>query len=61
MQINQAVGIKTEAEIFRRMQNHLTSKGEGFTMGSLYWQLNDIWQAPTWASIGKLCNSQIMQ
>ena len=29
-------------------------RGSGFpqrTLGSLYWQLEDIWQAPTWASI----------
>ena len=25
--------------------------GRGNTMGAMYWQLNDIWQAPTWASI----------
>ena len=22
-------------------------------MGAMYWQLNDIWQAPTWASLGE--------
>jgi len=27
------------------------SSGEGHTMGALYWQLNDIWQGPTWASV----------
>lgn len=58
-QINQAVGIKTETELYRRSQSDL-SGGRGLTMGALYWQLNDIWLAPTWASIGqliKLCDS----
>ncbi|XP_071100815.1 beta-mannosidase-like [Haliotis cracherodii] len=50
-QINQAVSVQAETEHYRRWQNNLTSDGRGQTMGALYWQLNDIWQAPTWASI----------
>ena len=44
-QIMQGYCIATQAEHYRRMRT------EHHTMGSLYWQLNDIWQAPTWASI----------
>ncbi|XP_071101412.1 beta-mannosidase-like [Haliotis cracherodii] len=50
-QINQAVSIQTQSEHYRRWQNDMTSDGRGQTMGALYWQLNDIWQAPTWAGI----------
>ncbi|XP_071101413.1 beta-mannosidase-like [Haliotis cracherodii] len=50
-QINQAVSVQAESEHYRRWQNEMTSDGRGQTMGALYWQLNDIWQAPTWASI----------
>ena len=46
------MSIKTESEVYLRAQSELNKKGEGYTMGALYWQLNDIWQAPTWASIG---------
>ena len=45
--------MKTETEHYRRWQNRLDEKGRGNTMGAMYWQLNDIWQAPTWSSIGK--------
>ena len=51
--INQAESIKAETEHYRRWQTDLTPDGRGLTMGALYWQLNDIWQAPSWASIGK--------
>lgn len=51
-QINQAMSIKSQTEHYRRHQSALLSDGRGLTMGALYWQLNDIWQAPTWASIG---------
>ena len=47
------MSIKTETEFYLRHQNELNTQGEGNTMGALYWQLNDIWQAPTWASIGQ--------
>ena len=44
--------MKTETELYRRRQSCLDASGLGLTSGALYWQLNDIWQAPTWASIG---------
>ncbi|XP_068084134.1 beta-mannosidase [Anabrus simplex] len=50
-QINQAMSIKAETESYRRGRSKLESTGEGLTMGALYWQLNDVWQAPSWSSI----------
>uniref|UniRef100_A0A0B6ZR31 Beta-mannosidase n=1 Tax=Arion vulgaris TaxID=1028688 RepID=A0A0B6ZR31_9EUPU len=50
-QINQAMCMRTQSEHYRRYQARLLADGRGLTMGALYWQLNDIWQAPTWASI----------
>ncbi|XP_059478793.1 beta-mannosidase [Neocloeon triangulifer] len=51
-QIYQAMATKTEAECHRRWRGWYDEPtGEGLTMGSLYWQLNDIWNAPTWAGI----------
>ncbi|GFR86652.1 beta-mannosidase [Elysia marginata] len=50
-QINQAMSMRTQTEHYRRFQSRLLEDGRGLTMGALYWQLNDIWQAPTWASI----------
>nr|CAD7426538.1 unnamed protein product [Timema monikensis] len=50
-QINQAMSIKTESEHYRRGRGVFTSEGQGRTMGAMYWQLNDVWQAPSWASI----------
>jgi len=44
--------MKTEVELYRRKQSVLDADADGLTMGALYWQLNDIWQAPTWSSIG---------
>ncbi|XP_068954718.1 beta-mannosidase [Petaurus breviceps papuanus] len=49
-QVMQAQCIKTETEFYRRSQSEIVH-GEGHTMGALYWQLNDIWQAPSWASL----------
>ncbi|XP_050194015.1 beta-mannosidase [Myiozetetes cayanensis] len=49
-QVMQAQCTKTETEFYRASQSEIT-KGEGHTMGALYWQLNDIWQAPSWASL----------
>ncbi|KAJ0173564.1 hypothetical protein K1T71_010713 [Dendrolimus kikuchii] len=44
-QISQAMAIKTETEFYRQ------SQADWYTMGALYWQLNDVWQAPSWSSI----------
>jgi beta-mannosidase len=50
-QISQAMAMKIETEFYRRNREIDSTNGHGFTMGALYWQINDIWQAPTWASI----------
>ena len=50
-QISQAMSLKIETEFYRRNRGVNPHNGEGFTMGALYWQLNDVWVAPTWSSI----------
>jgi len=42
-QVLQALSIKTAVEHWRRLRPHC--------MGALYWQLNDIWQGPSWSSL----------
>ncbi|KAG2466529.1 beta-mannosidase [Polypterus senegalus] len=49
-QVMQAQCIKIQTEFYRRSRNEVV-EGKGHTMGALYWQLNDIWQAPSWSSI----------
>ncbi|XP_078487709.1 beta-mannosidase [Ciona intestinalis] len=48
-QIMQGLCYKAQTEFYRRSRNELVN-GTGHTMGALYWQLNDIWEAPTWSS-----------
>ncbi|KAK9509492.1 hypothetical protein O3M35_006799 [Rhynocoris fuscipes] len=59
-QINQAMSIKTETEHYRRMRSVLQPTGQGITMGALYWQLNDVWEAPSWSSIDYLGNWKML-
>ncbi|KAL1400011.1 hypothetical protein pipiens_007783 [Culex pipiens pipiens] len=44
-QVSQAMIVKTETEVYR------SKRLEHGTMGALYWQLNDVWIAPSWSSI----------
>nr|XP_057933509.1 beta-mannosidase isoform X2 [Doryrhamphus excisus] len=49
-QVMQAQCVKTQTDFYRRSRSEIVD-GKGHTMGALYWQLNDIWQAPSWSSI----------
>src|SRR5699024_3019247 len=49
-QVHQAMSIKIETEFYRR-NRQVQPNGDGFTMGALYWQLNDIWPTVSWASV----------
>nr|XP_020014177.1 beta-mannosidase isoform X2 [Castor canadensis] len=49
-QVTQAQCVKTETEFYLRSRSEIVG-GKGHSMGALYWQLNDIWQAPSWASL----------
>mgnify|MGYP005984650587 CR=1 FL=1 len=51
-QIVQALSIKFETEYYRSFMGRVDSEGRGNTMGALFWQLNDVWVAPTWSGIG---------
>lgn len=50
-QMSQALMIQTQTEHYRRLRSQVFSDNRGLCMGALYWQLNDVWQAPTWSSI----------
>uniref|UniRef100_A0A3Q3KHT1 Beta-mannosidase n=1 Tax=Mastacembelus armatus TaxID=205130 RepID=A0A3Q3KHT1_9TELE len=49
-QVMQAQCVKTQTEFYQRSRSEII-EGKGRTMGALYWQLNDIWQAPSWSSV----------
>lgn len=53
LQIVQAMAVKIETEYYRQWRSNFDALGQGLTMGALYWQLNDVWAAPTWSGIGK--------
>lgn len=46
-QVAQALCYQTQTEFYRRSRSDPTI----WTMGALYWQHNDIWQAPSWSTI----------
>uniref|UniRef100_A0A1I7VT16 beta-mannosidase n=1 Tax=Loa loa TaxID=7209 RepID=A0A1I7VT16_LOALO len=50
-QFHQAVTYQVQTEHYRRWRGRLTEDGRGNTMCALYWQLNDLWAAPTWSTI----------
>lgn len=44
--------LSTGNELCRRSRNYFNyDTGNGLCSGTMYWQFNDLWQAPTWASI----------
>lgn len=45
-QIAQAMATKVETELYRSLRDTPHN-----TMGALYWQLNDVWVAPSWSGI----------
>lgn len=46
-QISQAMVTRTETEVYRCARADPAAR----TMGALYWQLNDVWVAPSWSGI----------
>lgn len=55
-QIAQAMTIKAETELYRTLRSSFAN-----TMGALYWQLNDVWIAPSWSSIDFYGKYKVLQ
>ncbi|KAH8369201.1 hypothetical protein KR009_003852 [Drosophila setifemur] len=54
-QIAQAMATKVETELYRSLRDTPHN-----TMGALYWQLNDVWIAPSWSGIDFYGNWKIL-
>uniref|UniRef100_A0A1L8EBR4 beta-mannosidase n=2 Tax=Haematobia irritans TaxID=7368 RepID=A0A1L8EBR4_HAEIR len=54
-QLTQAMATKVETELYRSLRNT-----EHRTMGALYWQLNDVWVAPSWSAIDFYGNFKLL-
>ncbi|KAM8707176.1 hypothetical protein ACLKA7_011296 [Drosophila subpalustris] len=54
-QISQAMATKLETELYRSLRDTNHS-----TMGALYWQLNDVWVAPSWSGIDVYGNWKLL-
>lgn len=54
-QLSQAMATKIETELYRSLRETAHN-----TMGALYWQLNDVWVAPSWSSIDFYGNYKVM-
>ncbi|KAH8283203.1 hypothetical protein KR054_008690 [Drosophila jambulina] len=54
-QISQAMATKTETELYRSLRDTPHN-----TMGALYWQLNDVWVAPSWSGIDVYGNWKLL-
>lgn len=53
-QYSQAYCYKVEVEYFRSLRQTCTSSTPGCTMGSMYWQTNDIWPGASWSGVDYL-------
>ena len=58
LQVQQARCYETAIGRWRQLQ---TLNGQRHTMGILYWQLNDIWQGPSWASMENSGRWRVLQ
>jgi beta-mannosidase len=58
LQVQQAQCYETAINRWRQLQ---TLSGQRHTMGILYWQLNDIWQGPSWASMENSGRFRVLQ
>lgn len=50
-QAHQAIALEAQIEHYRRWRSQVDEHGLGRTMCAMYWQLNDVWAAPSWSSI----------
>ncbi|CAH1988660.1 unnamed protein product [Acanthoscelides obtectus] len=60
-QLIQALATKVQTEYYRLHRSVIHQDGRGNTMGALYWQLNDVWVAPTWSGVDFTGKWKILQ